>query len=218
MQKRSGGGMTTDGETQAELTPVEAAIRGRRSVRRWKDQEVPRDLIVRVLEAGRWAPSAVNLQPWHFVVVTEPERRTALAKATAVAGVSLMRHVAKAPVLIALCGDQTRSPAWYVHDCCLASENLMLAAHALGLGTCWVGAFDEGTAAEALGIADGIRVVGLITLGYPAQERIAPTPRLPLEDIVHWQAFREGAGTGVRGSFRRGRISLLKRLTDFLGR
>ena len=128
-----------------------------------------------------------------------------------------MRHVTRAPVLIALCGDERRSPAWYVHDCSLASENLMLAAHALGLGTCWVGAFDEGKAAEALQIPEGIRVVGLITLGYPAQKQIPPTPRVPLDDVVHQEEFGDGGGAGVLGSFRRGRISLWRRLTDFLG-
>jgi nitroreductase len=209
--------MTTNMKGLVELTPVEVAIRGRRSVRRWKDQAVPRELIVRALEAARWAPSAVNRQPWHFVVVTEAERRAALAQATAVAGIALMRHVTQAPVLVALCGDEKRSPAWYVHDCCLASENLMLAAHALGLGTCWVGAFDEGKVAQALGIPEGIRVVGLITLGYPAQKESAPTPRVPLDEVVHWEVFKEGAGANVLGSFRRGRISLVRRLADFLG-
>ena len=78
--------MIADRKREVELTPVEVAIRGRRSVRRWKELAVPRELLVRVLEAARWAPSAVNLQPWHFVVVTEAERRVALAKATAIAG------------------------------------------------------------------------------------------------------------------------------------
>ena len=209
--------MTTGGKTQAELTPVEVAIRGRRSVRRYEERAVPRELILRVLDSARWAPSAVNRQPWHFVVVTEAERRAVLAQATAIAGMALMRHVTQAPVLIALCGDERRSPAWYVHDCSLASENLMLAAHALGLGTCWVGAFDEGKAAQALGIPEGIRVVGLITLGYPAKKEKAPTPRVPLDEVVHWEAFKDGAGVSLLGSFRRGRISLWGRLTDFLG-
>jgi nitroreductase len=175
-------------------------------------------LIERVLDAARWAPSAVNLQPWHFVVVTQAERRAALAESAAIAGVVVMPHVAQAPVLIALCGDERRS-LWYVHDCCLASQNLMLAATALGLGTCWIGAFDEGKAREVLGLPEGMRVVGLITLGYPLRDRRTSTPRLPLDSIVHWEGFgpRENWGRRVVRRRRSGMLSLLRKVGGFLG-
>ena len=182
------------------MTAVEETIRQRRSVRRFEDREVPRELLLRVLEAARWAPSAMNRQPWHFVVVTAPERRAALVQATEVAGIPLQRHVARAPVLIALCGDERKS-GWYVHDCCLASENLILAATALGLGTCWIGAFDEGKAASALGLPEGVRVVGLLTLGFPKGQVSDASPRDKLEDMVHWEEFSaERANTRGRAS------------------
>jgi len=200
------------------MTETEITIRARRSVRLYRDDSVARAVVERVLDSARWAPSAVNRQPWHFVVVTEPERRSALARSTAVAGMVLQRHVAQAPVLIALCGDERRS-SWYLHDCCLASQNLLLAAAALGLGTCWVGAFDEGRAARVLGVPEGIRVVGLITLGYPQRTQGPPTPRLPLESMVHWEGF--GPPERWRGRYRRyrqsGRLSLWRKIFDFLG-
>ena len=201
------------------LTSVEMTIRERRSVRQYRADAVSRELIERVLDAARWAPSAVNLQPWHFVVVTQPERRAALAESAAIAGVVVMPHVAQAPVLIALCGDERRS-SWYVHDCCLASQNLMLAATALGLGTCWIGAFDEGKAWEVLGLPEGMRVVGLITLGYPLRDHQTPTPRLPLDSIVYWEGFgaRENWGRRVVRRRRSGMLSLWRKIGEFLGR
>ena len=149
------------------LTPVEMTIRERRSVRQYRPDAVSAELIERALDAARWAPSAVNLQPWHFVVVTDAERRAALARSTAIAGIVVMRHMAQAPVLIALCGDERRS-SWYVHDCCLASQNLMLAATALGLGTCWIAAFDPVAAREVLQLPAEVEPVALTPLGYPA--------------------------------------------------
>jgi nitroreductase len=177
---------------------------------------VPRELIERVMDAARWAPSAVNMQPWQFVVLTDPERRRALAKSTGIAGVVLQSHVAEAPVLIALCGDERRS-SWYIHDCCLASQNLMLAATALGLGTCWIGLFDEAKVWQALGLSEGMRVVGLITLGYPLHEYQPPTPRLPLDSIVHWECFSRGDKGGRTKALRqRGMLSLWRKMGDFL--
>ncbi len=201
---------------EEELTPTERTIRLRRSVRRYRPDPVPRELIERVMDAARWAPSAVNMQPWQFVVLTDPERRRALAKSTGIAGVVLQSHVAEAPVLIALCGDERRS-SWYIHDCCLASQNLMLAATALGLGTCWIGLFDEAKVWQALGLPEGMRVVGLITLGYPLHEYQPPTPRLPLDSIVHWESFSRGDKGGRTKALRqRGMLSLWRKMGDFL--
>ena len=204
--------------SEVNLTSTEMTIRKRRSVRQYRADAVPGDLILRVLDAARWAPSAVNRQPWHFVVVTGAERRAALAKSTTVAGVVVQPHVAQAPVLLALCGNERRS-SWYVHDCCLASQNLMLAATAVGLGTCWIGAFDEGKAAKVLGLPERVRVVGLITLGYPLRERHSPTPRLRLQDIVHWESFEQADKRPRRSgaSWRSGRLSLWRKIGDFLG-
>ena len=201
---------------EEQLTPTERTIRLRRSVRRYRRDAVRRELIERVLDAARWAPSAVNMQPWQFVVLTDPERRRALAKSTGVAGVVLQSHVAEAPVLIALCGDERRS-SWYVHDCCLASQNLMLAATALGLGTCWIGMFDESKVWQTLGLPEGMRVVGLITLGYPLHEYLAPAPRLPLDSIVHWEGFCPTQKRAPAKALRqRGLLSLWRKVGDFL--
>jgi nitroreductase len=151
-------------------------------------------------------------------VVTDADQRAALARASGFAGLVVQRHVLQAPVLIALCGDAHLS-SWYVHDCCLASQNLMLAATALGLGTCWIGAFSEEKAREVLGLPAEIRVVGIITMGYPVRALTRPTLRLPLHDVVHWESFDMPGrhGPGARSVGRSGLLSLWREALDLLG-
>ncbi len=177
------------------LNEVERAIRERRSVRAYRDEPVPAELIGRVLDAARWAPSAVNSQPWHFVVVREREGREFLSKHSRLLFVR-NRHVADAPVVIILCGDPRRS-RWFREDCTLAGANIMLAAHSLGLGTCWIGLFDAEPIKEHFGIPEHLEIVGLITMGYP-EEVPAPPPRLPLEKVVHFERFERDRTPGVK--------------------
>jgi len=169
-------------------------IRGRRSVRSYRDDPVPEEAIALVLEAARWAPSAVNSQPWHFVVVRSAGRRRALAEQARLFGVLRWKHLAAAPVVVAVVGDR-RGNRWCPVDCGLAGQNLMLAAHALGLGTCWVGGFEQAQVRGILGVPPGLEVIGLVTLGYPAREPKAP-PRLPLEKLVSWEVYDRGAAAG----------------------
>jgi len=157
------------------------AIMSRRSIRSYEDKPVPEDVLRRVLEAGRAAPSARNMQEWKFVVVRDAEVRMKLSEAA-----NGQKFVAEAPVVIAACSLQSDyvmtcgHPAHLI-DIPIAVDHMTLAAAAEGLGTCWIGAFHQDKAKEALGIPEEITVVSLLPLGYPA-ESPAPRPRKSFEE------------------------------------
>jgi nitroreductase len=190
--------------------PVLEAIRARRSIRLYKPDPVPEELLRQVLDAAHWAPSAANLQPWQFVVVTDAGLRRELGKHARIF-ILRFKHVEHAPVVIAILGNPAAS-RWHRIDCSLAGANIMLAAHALGLGTCWIGAFYKDRVQKTLGIPAGLDVVGLITLGFPDETPAAP-PRLDLDDIVHRERFQVGrAPTLAHRLTRSGVYSLRRRL------
>ena len=138
------------------------AIEKRRSIRSYEPTPVPDEKLEKILEAARLAPSASNVQPRHFIVVTDKERRDALA-----AGM-FARFLKQAPVVIVACGDEKKSPKWYPIDVAIAVENMVLAATGEGLGTCWIGSFDETKVRDALRIPENLRVVVLLAVGYPS--------------------------------------------------
>jgi nitroreductase len=166
-------------------------IEARRSVRRFDTQrDVPPEMVERLLQAAIRAPSAGNRQPWRFVVVRRPEVKEELAAA------AWGQHfVAQAPLVFVVCADPDRSASRYgrrgielycLQDTAAAIEHILLAATALGLGTCWVGAFDEGEAARALDLSATLRPVALIPVGYPAREPGGRTSRRSLQDVVEY--------------------------------
>ena len=175
---------------------VMEAIRTRRSVRRYEDKPVEDEKLMAVLEAGRLAPSAKNLQEWRFVVVRDAETRKKLVKAA-----RDQAFVGEAPVVIACCADTDEhvmacGQLCYPINVAIAIDHMTLAAVELGLGTCWIGAFYEDRAKEILGIPPRIRVVELLTLGYPKYgETGRPKSRLAMDEIVHWE---EWGGTRPR--------------------
>jgi nitroreductase len=136
------------------------AVKKRRSVRAYDSRSISNEILLRILEAGRLAPSAGNVQPWHFVVVSDVEKRRRLAKAR-YAG-----FLAESPVVIVGCGDQKASSRWYVVDVTIALENMVLVATNEGLGTCWIGSFNENEIKEMLKIPEKFRVVALLAIGY----------------------------------------------------
>lgn len=142
------------------------ALRARRSVRSFEEKQVPREVLGRLLEAARQAPSANNLMPWRFVVVTDSRIRTAIAE-SGIYG----KFLARTPVAIAAIGNEAAAPKWYAVDTAIALEHIALAAVAEGLGSCWIGSFDEKTVMELLAVPEGQRVVAILALGYP-KERI----------------------------------------------
>ena len=178
------------------------AIRGRRSIRRYQDRPVEWEKIAQVLDAARLAPSWKNMQCWRFLVLTASEARQSLA------GVFPDDNpgkgaIASAPVLVVVCADPTRSGVengieYYVADTAIAFEHLCLAAHALGLGSCWMGWYDEEPIRKTLGIPEGIRIVGITPLGYPAQDP-KPRPRKELSEIAYvdrWGDIPSPSGRG----------------------
>ncbi len=196
---------------------IERIIKGRRSIRYYEDRPVPRDVLERILSLATWAPSAHNRQPWRFAVVTAPETRQALARAMGErlradleadglppdqierdAGRSYQR-ISGAPALILVClsmvdmdhyPDAQRASAEHimaVQSVALAAQNLMLAAHAEGLSSCWLCAplFCPDVPVLTLHLPSDWQPQALITLGYPAVER--QSTRHPLETRVIWR-------------------------------
>jgi nitroreductase len=142
----------------------------------------------RVLEAGRLAPSARNLQEWKFVVVRDPELRSRLVEAAR--GQSF---VGEAPAVIVGCAVETEhvmtcGQHCYPIDVAIAMDHMTLAATAEGLGTCWIGAFYEDKVKDILRIPDEVRVVAIMPIGYPAGE-LTPRPRKPLDEVVVWDRW-----------------------------
>ncbi len=165
------------------------AIGKRRSIRNYQDREVEEDKLFKILEAARQAPSASNRQEWRFVVVRDKITRLKLCQAAKGQG-----FVNEAPVVIACCAQtdnhiMTCGQACYVIDLAIAIDHMSLAAVELGLGSCWIGAFHEKEVKKILDIPQEIRVVEMLTLGYPAQEPTGPKKRLALEKIAFFNKW-----------------------------
>ncbi len=165
----------------------ETVFKTRRSVRAFDDRQVPDEVLHRVLDAARLAPSANNTQPWRFVVVRDRSIRKKLAKVAAG-----QTFVGQAPVVVACCGRKhTDTYSWigphmHIVDVTIAVDHMTLAARNEGLGTCWIGAFDHEACKQLLKVPDTHNVVMLIPIGYPvSQDAFAETgPRLALDQIV----------------------------------
>lgn len=161
------------------------AIMARRSIRRFLEKPVEEEKILAVLDSGRLAPSARNMQDWRFIVVRDQSTRQKLAVAA-----KDQQFVAQAPVVIAACGTSnyimTCGQPTYAIDVTIALDHMTLAAASLGLGTCWIGAFYEDQAKKILGVPDDVRIVALMPLGYPAEEPL-PRPRKEIGDIMAWE-------------------------------
>jgi nitroreductase len=154
-------------------------IRTRRSVRRYKKEAVSEDLLEKILEAGRWAPSASNSQPWEFIILRDRKIREEVAKAT-----TYGKFLADAPLGIAVVIDPQAS-THPVEDGAIATQNMLLAAHALGLGACWIGAYGsvyEATVSEILRIPKGKRVLSILSIGYLAES--PRSSRKELEELT----------------------------------
>ncbi|HHN66386.1 MAG TPA: nitroreductase [Nitrospirae bacterium] len=181
------------------------AIRTRRSIRRFSDRDVEDDKVTRILDAARMAPSWANLQCWRFIVVRDRQKRETISELTYVESFfaplgykvnPAKKGIREAPVLIVACAIPGDSGSlwdqnYYLTDLGIASENLMLATHALGLGTVFVGVFDEQKIKELLSIPENIRVVGLFPIGYPLEEKKEPPKRKPLEEIVFYESWEK---------------------------
>lgn len=163
------------------------AIQTRKSVRQFLNKPVEEDKLQLILSAGRLAPSASNRQEWRFVVIRDPEIRQRLAEAA-----REQYFIGEAPVVIVACAatDTHIMPCGlpcFSIDVAIALDHITLAAVEQGLGTCWIGAFNQDQVKHILGIPDEIRVVELMPLGYPADPTPIEKRRLPLTTIVHYE-------------------------------
>jgi nitroreductase len=171
------------------IMTVEEAIRTRHSVRSYSGKPVEKDKLVQLLEAARIAPSAGNRQEWRFIVVTDEGKRKKLGRAAAG-----QTFVGEAPCVIACCAetDEHRmrcGQLCYPIDIAIAIDHITLRAVELGLGTCWIGAFSEDEVKKLLNIPDSVRVVELLTLGYPADGSVREKSRHELSKIVFYEEW-----------------------------
>jgi nitroreductase len=188
------------GNNRSYVMETLEAIKTRRSVRKFLDKPVEPEKLQAVLQAAQQAPSWANLQCWRFVVVQDAAMKRRISELSYLESFfspkgyktnPAQKALAEAPVVIVACADPTRSgdlwyQNYYLTDVGIATENLMLAAHALGLGSVFVGVFDEEKLRELLGIPSDIRVVGLFPVGYSAEEKKDGPPRKALEEIVFY--------------------------------
>jgi nitroreductase len=169
---------------------VYQAIITRKSVRAFKSDDIPDDLLTRVLDAARHAPSANNFQEWRFVVVRNSDTRKKISEAAC-----RQKFVAEAPVVLACCAESTHhmmtcGQLSYPIDVAIAVDHLTLCAAAEGLGTCWIGAFYEDEVKKILGIPPEIRVVAVLPIGFPKDPSRRRKYRLPLEKIVMYDSWK----------------------------
>ena len=169
---------------------VYKAIINRRSVRRFTPDPVPDAIVEKLLTAAYRAPSAGNIQPWFFYVVKNRCRREDLAQAALG-----QQFIATAPLCIVVCAEPDLSASVYrergaklycLQDTAAAIQNLLLASVEHGLGTCWIGAFNEEQVLQILEIPPGRRPVAIVPVGYPADQAEIPTNRKNLVEVSSW--------------------------------
>jgi len=162
-------------------------MRTRRSIRKYLDEPVEFEKVGEILDAGRNAPSAGNVQDWKFILVTEPAARKEIAEAC------LQQYwMETAPVYVVICSQPEKSERFYgergkrlysIQNAAAAAENMLIAAHDQGLGSCWVSAFADDMLRRALNIPDSVVPYAVITIGY-ADETPAMPPKFPIENVV----------------------------------
>lgn len=167
---------------------VHDAIAARRSIRNYESRPIDKDTLRRVLDAGRLAPSARNMQEWKFVVVTDRDKLARMVEVCK--GQRFVGEAGAAVVACAVQHDYVMSCGQYAHpiDIAIAVDHMSLAAVEEGLGSCWIGAFHEDKAKQLLGIPDDIQAVIILTLGYPA-ETPAPSPRNPFDEVFSFDTY-----------------------------
>ena len=159
-------------------------ILSRRSIRRYENKDIPEEVLQQILETGRQAPSAVNRQPIHFVIVNDHDILKNLCDNL------ITRFVKYAPLAIVGCAN-TKSlltGKWAVVDATIAMENMVISAWSLGIGSCWIGACNEKKVKELLKIPDEWKVVALLTFGYPA-EKPKERKKKSFEEMFSFNSF-----------------------------
>lgn len=177
-----------------EQRTVFNAITSRRSIRSYEARAVPREMIVKILEAGQWAPSPSNIQSWRFVVVQEPQQTESLKAVSP-------GFPGDAPAAVVICSDQADMPNGAeaskairaAQEAAMAAQNMLLMAHSLGLGSCAVASYSEGGIAAVLELPSHLRPFLLVALGFPAENPLPPE-RKDLSRITFWENYEGNDG------------------------
>lgn len=168
-------------------------IKSRRTTKYFLPKYVSWDNISKILDAGRHAPSSGNIQNWKFIVVFDPGKKQQVAEAT-----YEQFEIATASILIIVCAEAEKAERYYglrgerlytVQNCAAAIQNMLLEAHSLGLGSAWIGAFDEDAIKSLCSIPEEVRPQGIVAIGY-AKEVPPKPPKYPLETVVYFQRWR----------------------------
>ena len=157
-------------------------LKTRRAVRAYTGEPVPKKIIADIVDCGRLAATAINIQPWEFVVVIDPALRRRLAETT-----DHGKFIADAPVCVVVLCQDTK---YYLEDGSAATENILLAARAHGLGACWVAGDKKPFASEIcrlVGAPQNFKLVSLIPIGYPAES--PEKTKRPLSAVLHWEKY-----------------------------
>ncbi|MCX7797224.1 MAG: nitroreductase family protein [Melioribacter sp.] len=164
------------------------AILTRRSIRKFENKEIAEELIIKLLEAAMYAPSARNTQPWHFVVINDRKKLDEIPRLHPYADMCY-----DAPLAIMVCGDLNLEPleGYIAINCAAATQNLLLAAHDLGLGAVWLGVYPRKERMEKLskffGLPSNIIPVSLVAIGYPAENKEKPERFNP--ERIHYNSW-----------------------------
>lgn len=157
-------------------------LKTRRCIRAYTNEAISREVIEDIVDTGRLAATAINIQPWQFIVVTKPETRQKIADIT-----DHGKFIAQAPVCIAVFCEDSK---YYLEDGSAATQNILIAARAHGLGACWVAGDKKAycpAIRDLLGLPDNYKLVSLIPIGHPAEER--NPEKKNLADVMHWETF-----------------------------
>jgi nitroreductase len=157
------------------------AIETRRSIRKYEDRHIPDDLVRKIMEAGRLAPSAANRQPWSVIVVRDRDKKKSIAIAC-----NNCDYVAGCDVFVVSIGDP--QDKWYQIDAAIALENMVLTALENGVGSCYFGYYNEDHLKSLLHIPPDMKIVACLALGYPSESPEA-RPRKNFDDLVFWERY-----------------------------
>lgn len=159
------------------------AIRARRSVRKYSDKPIPKEVIARIVDCARFAPTARGEEPWEFIAVTDRERLDRIAGMT-----DHGKFIGACACALVVCCKDTK---YYLEDGCAATENILVGAAALGVGSCWVAGDKKPYCEELLEflkVPEGYKLISILALGYPAENAI-PQEKRPLQEMLHWERF-----------------------------
>jgi nitroreductase len=177
---------------EVEFLELFEAIKNRRSIRQFTNQTVPDEMVNQLVEAARMTPTAGNAQPYQLVIVRQPEQKQRLSQAA-----YGQKQLQTASVVFVVCADLKRAQEAYgergrslycIQDTAAVTQTVLLAAHSLGLGTCWIGAFKEDEVKTVINAPEDMRPVAMIPVGYPA-ESPSSRPRRLTSEFVHQETF-----------------------------